>query len=406
MFLGLVSCAYPQVERHCKRIGELKKEHFYVMEQFGIKTYQKKSYLCKKSRQMEDIKPGLFGIKHSNRDFEQRDTWGKNQFNSSFPVALASYMGHKNIDNVYLTLDERQKVKCDKISTQKLFGIEPDSDDLFYSFESVYTPYEQFVIGELPRVDLVTQRRSDGIALKGMEIKLTALPDNSTCELPDNKFGTEIVTRPPTIIYLACSIAALYQKSYLQLRQYFDAKFDRLRDWANPEIVLPHINDMIHSLDKIMLDNNSKQEPIIMQPVWKTEGKSPKLAENCLDVFIWSNYAFVELIVKELRNQQITKITRQARTVVWLFKMLYDFSKTGQFYPKQIIDDYSYNTLNDKAFAASGIVTHSLMQSPELTKPRIKNNEIKNIILGGGQNMLSPERRFDAIIYNTPELFS
>lgn len=32
-------------------------------------------------------------------------------------------------------------------------------------------------------------------------------------------------------------------------------------------------------------------------------------------------------------------------------------------------------------------------------------NEIKNIILGGGQEMLSPERRFDAIIYNSPELF-
>ena len=37
--------------------------------------------------------------------------------------------------------------------------------------------------------------------------------------------------------------------------------------------------------------------------------------------------------------------------------------------------------------------------------PRIKKSEIKNIILGGGQNFLSPERRFDAIIVNTPDLF-
>ena len=352
------------------------------------------------------VKPSLFGVKHSNKDFEQKEAWGKNQFNSSFPVAMASYMAHKGIDNVYLTLDKKQKVKCDKISTQKLFGIAPQSDDLFFSFESIYTPYERFVIGELPRIDLVTQNRGDGSILKGMEIKLTALPDNSTCELLDKQFGTEIVTRPPTIIYLACSIAFLYHKSYLSLRQYFDAKFDRLRDWANPEIVLPHIKDMIDTLDNILLDNNSKQEPIIMQPVWKTEGKSSRLSENCLDVFVWSNFAFVELIVRELRSSQILKITRQARTVVWLFKMLYEFSKTGQFYPKQIIDDYSYNTLNDKAFSASGIVTHSFMQSPELTKPRIKSSEIKNIILGGGQNMLSPERRFDAIIFNTPELFT
>ncbi|MDR0507343.1 MAG: HindVP family restriction endonuclease [Dysgonamonadaceae bacterium] len=356
---------------------------------------------------MQEItkKPSLFGIKHSNRDFEQKDTWGKNQFNSSFPASLSSFMFKKNIENVYLTLDKKKNVKHEKISTKQLYGISPDSDDLYYSFESVYTPYERFVIGELPRVDLVTQRYSDGSVLKGMEIKLTALPDNSTCELANNQFGTEIVTRPPTIIYLACSIAAIFQKSYLPLRKYFDVKFDKLRDWANPEIVLPHIQDMISTIDAILNDYNSKQEPIIMQPVWKTEGKSSRLAENCLDIFVWSNFAFVELIAKELRNQPVIKITRQARTLVWLFKMLYDFSKTGQFYPKQIIDDYSYNTLNDKAFSASGIVTHAFMSCPELTKPRIKASEIKEIILGGGQNLLSPERRFDAIIFNTPELF-
>ena len=259
-----------------------------------------------------------------------------------------------------------------------LFGISPDSDDLFFSFESVYSLYERFVIGELPRIDLVTQKRSNGSILKGMEIKLTALPDHSTCDLIDNQFGTEIVTRPPTIIYLACSIAALYQKSFLPLRTFFDEKFDRLRDWANPEIVLPHIKEMINTLDSIILSNISQQEPVIMQPVWKTEGKSPRLSENCLDVFVWSNFAFVELIARELRNHQILRMTRQARTIVWLFKMLYDFSKTGQFYPKQIIDDYSYNTLNDKAFAVSGIVTHSFMQCQELSKPRIKRTEIKN----------------------------
>jgi hypothetical protein len=111
------------------------------------------------------INPSLFGIKHSNRYFEQKDAWGKNQFNSSFPVALASYLQHKNIDNVYLMLDKQQKVKHAKISTQKLYGIPPDSNDLFFSFESVYTPYDRFVIGELPRVDLVTQKRSNGAVL-------------------------------------------------------------------------------------------------------------------------------------------------------------------------------------------------------------------------------------------------
>ncbi|MFK7771556.1 MAG: HindVP family restriction endonuclease, partial [Saprospiraceae bacterium] len=100
-----------------------------------------------------------------------------------------------------------------------------------------------------------------------------------------------------------------------------------------------------------------------------------------------------------------TKISRQSRTVVWLFRMLYDFAMNGQINHELVIDSLSYNTKNDKAFALSGKVTHKYMTSKELTKPRIHKEEIKSIILGGGHNMLSPERRFDAIIFNSPELF-
>ena len=60
---------------------------------------------------------------------------------------------------------------------------------------------------------------------------------------------------------------------------------------------------------------------------------------------------------------------------------------------------------NDKAFAASGKGTYAYLKSPELTHPRIGKDEIKNIIQGNGQMLLQPERRFDAIIVNTPGLF-
>jgi hypothetical protein len=165
---------------------------------------------------------------------------------------------------------------------------------------------------------------------------------------------------------------------------------------------------MISAIDKIVLFAIDKQEPILMQPVWKTNGKSPKLADNCLDVFIWSNFAFTQLFVDVARgelSEGANRITRQVRTIIWLFKMIYDFSKQCQINHSKIIDELSYNTKNDKAFAVSGRITRRYMSCPELTKPRIDQKEIKKIILGGGQNLLSPERRFDAIIYNSPELF-
>lgn len=32
--------------------------------------------------------PSLYGLKKTNRDYSKKETWGKNQFNSSFPASL------------------------------------------------------------------------------------------------------------------------------------------------------------------------------------------------------------------------------------------------------------------------------------------------------------------------------
>lgn len=357
---------------------------------------------------MTKQKPGLFGITNSNRDFTQKETWGKNQFNSSFPAALTAYLSSCQLDNVYLYLDEKYKIQHGTLATSQLLGIDPTSDDLFYSFETPYIPYQQLLIGHLPRVDLVTQNKQNGQILRPIEIKLTALPDNSTCNLTEDKFGTELVIRPDTIVYLACSIAINFKNDYTVLRKLIDTDFDNISDWTEADKVLFFIPKMITNIDKIIASIINKQEPLVMQPIWKTKGKSPSLADNCLDVFIWSNFAFAQLFLDVARGEikeNPTKITRQVRTIVWLFKMLYDFANTGRINHQNIIDELSYNTKNDKAFAVSGRVTQPYMTCAQLTKPRITKEAIKKIILGGGQNLLSPERRFDAIICNSPDLF-
>lgn len=351
-------------------------------------------------------KPGLFGIKHSNRDFSKKESWGKNQFNSSFPAALVCYMNYKGFDNVYLKLDKNLKVTHDRITSKSLFGLHPDYENLFFAFETPYTPYQQLLIGNVPRDDLVTQNRVSGNCLKGIEIKLTALPDNSTCELSEEQYGCELVIRPDTIVYLASSIAMLYKNKLgrKRLTKIIGHFFGSIDDWTEPNEVLPYIPNMIKTLENITLDKISFQKPLIMQPVWKTLGKSPILADNCLDVFVWSNFAFTRLFL-DMATTSVTQINRPIRTIIWLFKMLYDFSFFGQIDYHQIIDELSFNTKNDKAFAVNGRVTYPYMKSEFLTEPRIQKSEIKLIILGGGQNLLSPERRFDAIIYNSPNLF-
>lgn len=351
-------------------------------------------------------KPSLFGIKHSNRDFADRDSWGKNQFNSSFPAALTAYLAHKNLENVYIKLDENLETVHEFISTESLFGLPPTDENLFYSFESQFLPFQKYLIGNIPRVDLVTQNLIDGASLKGLEIKLTALPDNSTYHLAEENYGCEIVVRPDTIVYLACSLFSYFDDRREELQTIIGADFENISDWTEPNAIIPYLGNIIRVIDEISLAMLAFQTPIVMQPIWKTLGKSPKLAENCLDVFVWSDLAFIRLFAqiakKEVREN---KITRQLRTLIWLFKMLYDFSKDGQVNHARIIDSLSYNTKNDKAFALSGRVTHQFMKGDVLRRPRITKDEIKDIILGGGQNLLSPERRFDAIIFNSPDLF-
>lgn len=355
--------------------------------------------------------PRLFGIVHSNRDYSLKDTWGKNQFNSSFPVALACYLYSKGMKAVYYKTNQNIEKHLTYIGIDELFGINPLQDNIYFSFETQYTPFQEYVIGSIPRNDLVIL--SNGQCLSSLEIKLVALPDNQTCELAHDHFGAEIVIRPDTIIYLACSFIYALNNNKNSIKMILGDIGNNINDWTEANNILPHIYKIYNAIKNIVHASYQKQMPIIMEPVWKTEGKSPKLSENCLDVFVWSNCGLLLLFLPSENDfisdsngiKTLKKIDRHTRTMIWLYKMLLDYANNGYFDGKRIIDQLSYNTKNDKAFASGGLRTHPIMTCPELTKPRITKQEIKKIILGGGQNFLSPERRFDAILYNSPDLF-
>lgn len=355
---------------------------------------------------MSNSKPGLFGIKNTNRDFSLKETWGKNQFNSSFPASLCCYLASKNIDANYLAISNR-KFGRKAISISELFGIDYYNKDTFFAFETPHTPYTKFVVGALPRTDLVIQNISTGKCLSALEVKLTAIPDETTFDLTDNEYGSEIVVRPDTIVYLACSIAS---KLGSNLGEYLPEIV--ISDWTEPSLVLEKIKSIVEIIEKLSLSLENNQSAFLIQPIWKTIGKSAILADNCLDVFVWSDAGFSHFMTQIAnKNSSATSINRQTRAVVWLYKMLSDIrdsitpTTNGHFNPKIIIDTQSYNTKNDKAFSSAGNVTHPYMDCNRLHKPIITKSEIRKIILGDGQKLLSPERRFDAILYSSPDLF-
>ena len=182
-----------------------------------------------------------------------------------------------------------------------------------------------------------------------------------------------------------------------------------IRDWTNEREMLENFPALISAIEEVLKGKIDAQTPLVLQPVWRTKGKSPELADNCLDVFVWSNLGFTRLFL-DTTIAKISKgalsINRQMRTTLWLVKMLFDYSQSGRIDAEWVIDEMTYNTKNDKAFAVSGSVTQPYMASPELKKPRVSKDELKKIILNGGHQLLSPERRFDAIIFYSSDIFS
>ncbi|MDE5807449.1 MAG: HindVP family restriction endonuclease [Muribaculaceae bacterium] len=359
---------------------------------------------------MKHLEPGLFGQNHHNssRNYSQEYYWGKNQFNSSFPASLVAYMSYKEIKPVYLCTDKENHVVHTYISGEELFRINPLAENAFYNFEASFPAYDKFYTGEREKIDLVmldTATPND-TPLIGLEIKLTALPDSTTKNYTEDRYSCEIVVRPPTINFIACSICNNFKtvEEKDTLRGMLNIG-SRINHWEEPEEVLLHYDKILQSILRISTYLQYKQTPLIVQPIWKTKGGKSVLAEDCLDVFVWSNLAVVQMC-NRADSKSTKRITRPMRTIIWLYLMLLEYTGVyGQFDYRRIVRLHSYNIANDKAYALSGTQTYEFLKCGELEHPRISKYEIKNIILGGGQNLLSPERRFDAVIVNSPDLF-
>lgn len=362
---------------------------------------------------MNNEKPGLFGQTHnnSNRDYTKEQYWGKNCFNSSFPASLVAYMSHKDIRPVYLKTDRNNNVIHSYISGTELYGIDPLADNAFYCFETGFPAYGKFYIGETEKIDLVMMDSESDRLLSALEIKLTALPDSTTKNKTEEQYSCEIVVRPPTINFIACSICSCFQTPAAKERlRGFLSIVPQINHWEEPDEVLLHYDKILQSVLDISSHLTAKQSPLIIEPVWKTMGAKGVLAEECLDVFVWSNLAVIQMCangdkIRRDREGNIKAITRAMRTVIWIYLMLRDYTFYGQFDYRRIVRLHSYNLANDKGYSISGTQTHKYLHCDELTHPRISKYEIKNIILGGGQNFLSPERRLDAVIVNSTDLF-
>ena len=100
------------------------------------------------------------------------------------------------------------------------------------------------------------------------------------------------------------------------------------------------------------------------------------------------------------------KLRRYHRTALRLARALFEVSRSKKIHTKTLWDQMTYALQSDKSFSVSGRTTISYMKHKRLEKPLFKKEVLKDIILNGGEKLLSPERRFDqSVFYAARELF-
>jgi hypothetical protein len=254
----------------------------------------------------------------------------------------------------------------------------------------------------IERVDLVIReaKKVDGIrrALRPLEVKLTVVPDNTTCKKNPDAWFPEIVIRPASIMYCAMSMASNLKQS--EVKEIFHPVGKDVRQWGNTAEAREVLPKAVEALNKLHNKYHHKQQPLILQPIWRTKGKKPLLDDNAFDIFVWSNYALLRVVLDlVMKSPNDVKISRYARTVLRLTRYLYEYGRAGVVHIKNIFDDMTYGNQSDKEFALNGAITGRYMNHPRMVTPILGKEVVRNIILHGGEEHLSPERRLDQTIY-------
>ena len=341
---------------------------------------------------------GLFGIYNSNRS--EDDHWGKNCFNSSFPTATACYMMEHNIPAVYVHLNEKLEVVADTIPIRKVFNCgERTPKDLYFSFETVFKPYQEFCFDFIDGIDLVV-KDTEGNFLQPLEVKLTVLPTDNTSHKPENEWGCELVIRSATTSYCALGMYDGVKDHSRHVREILEKSCSSIQMWDN-DFEMTHKTPLLYeAINQFQKEYYTHQKPLLMQTIWKTKGKSPELSDNAFDIILWSDYAFSRLFV-DASSEITNTMSRPQRATARLARCLWELSKSGKIRVEDIYRQMAFGNQTDKEFAFNGVKWKKYVKSDITVTPILNKSVVNEIIMPGYIEKLSPERRFDQTLYFT-----
>ena len=273
--------------------------------------------------------------------------------------------------------------------------------DIYYSFETSFEPFSAYSRNKVDKIDLVVS--VDGKPAWPLEIKLTVVPDSATSKKKKENWAPEIVIRPVSSAHAMMSIAnSLLKHKNTQLKdKVFKAikpAYNGVTDWENASEVLQSARQIHSALRDALRISEPVQRPFLMQPMWHTVGQSSELAQQCFDVFVWSDVAVLGAPMLAYDPDSRRPVTRAFREVARHVRSLCDILQGGDYDYTGIYKRMSHGNQTDKAFAMGGNQSIEFLKHKRLRSPILPLKALYDLVISGGEAELKPERRFDAAV--------
>lgn len=361
------------------------------------------------------VKPFLYGLDHASHDFSEASSLGKNIFTNAFPLSLAQYLAAERklpIPMIKATLDSAGRLTTEHVMTawSEIIGTEPDR--AHFEFEGVYKGYGNYTHTSANKSDVVVIERGTGKHLRPLEIKLVVVPTSSTAKRDRKDQSCEIVVRPPTVEQLAFSIAHSYgQARRIELMDLIVRELGQPNDykWADEKFMIGALPRILRAAENIAKGGLDVQTPLVLTAIWRSEGQKPVLDEHAFDVFTWTDMAFLQLFIDQLRREYFKsdgsrkpkapkQISRPSRALIWLVRSLLDYTVQNTLNFSIVHSQITYGVQSDKAGSFSGTASLKHLASPEFLEPRVTRTELGEVLSPSSTQHLLPERRLDAAI--------
>ena len=291
---------------------------------------------------------------------------------------------------------------------EEVFGTDARGSNIHFDFEAEFEPFWPYSVGNLDCIDVVIrEKRKQKLAfVRPLEIKLTVIPDQTTFNQKKKDWGPELVLRPASTSYMAMSIyheiASLSDTaSKMRAREIFEDYAANVGNWDNKYELHKKKEKLLDCLGTFLKEFHNHQKPFLLHPLWMTTGKSPELETKCFDVFIWSDFGLCRMLVEQSWSNKTDRISRFDRECARLVRFMNDLLTVGRSDVKRIYREMTFAIQTDKACSLPGEKTRQYMNHERRWEPILEKKILPEIILNGGENLLSPERRFDATIFFT-----